>query len=70
MVGTTIAWVTASSRAVATHSAAEKAGRYTSRRPEYTAERIAETPATWYGGTLTRVASDSSEEPNSLVLRM
>ena len=68
IVGTTIAWVTASSRAVPTQDSGVKAGRYTTRRPAYTPVITAEMPATWYGGTLTSAASSSSALMKSTVV--
>ena len=65
-----MAWVTCSSRAVTSHSSAEKRtpGTGTMRRPTYVLLSTAATPATWKGGTITMAASSSPAEANSRVL--
>ena len=70
MVGTTMALVMRSERAVSIQPSAEKFSSCTMRRPAYTELAIEAIPAMWYGGTLTSVASLSAAPPNSTEPRM
>src|SRR5258708_39161914 len=70
IVGTTKAWVTASSRARVSQPSAVKLGNGTIRRPAYGELSTAATPATWNGGTARSTASSASADANSTVLEM
>src|SRR3954470_21487826 len=68
IVGTTSACVIRSSRTAASHDCGVKVVRWTTRRPAYRFDTVLDTPAMWYGGTLTRLAAFSSALANSTVV--
>src|SRR5262245_4106509 len=68
IVGTTSACVMPSSRTVASHVCGVNDVRWTTRRPAYRFDTVFDTPAMWYGGTLTRLAASAPALANSTVV--